>query len=147
MTTDHAADPALAFFREVVEPTVMEFLADPADKRRGCLACLAVAGMTEHYFHARPALAAGGEAALKKLKGALRDENKILGWIADVANATKHVERGRHGKRVSVPRLAHAMTVRRASAPPSGSAPIMSRPPSPPVWPYQARSDHPARRW
>lgn len=93
MTMDHAADPALAFFREVVEPTVAEFLADPADKRRGCLACLAIAGMTEHFLHARPDLARGGDAALMGLKGALCRENAAIGWIADVANATKHVLR------------------------------------------------------
>lgn len=93
MTTGHAADPALAFFREVVEPTVAEFLADPADKRRGCLACLAIAGMTEHYFHAHPDLARSGDAALASLKCTLRRENAAVGWIADVANATKHVLR------------------------------------------------------
>lgn len=89
----HIGPSALAFFREVVEPTVAEFLADPADKRRGCLACLVLASMTEHHFHAQPDLAAGGEGALKKLKGDLRRENAALGWIADVANATKHVLR------------------------------------------------------
>lgn len=93
MTMGHVAESAQAFFRAVVEPTVAEFLADPADKRRGCLACLALASMTEHYFHAHADLAVGGEAALGKLKSNLRRENAALGWIADVANATKHVLR------------------------------------------------------
>jgi hypothetical protein len=82
-------DGALQFFREVVEPTVAEFMADRADKRRGCLACLALASMTEHYTHAR---LGGGEHA-KAFKSATRAENKAVGWISDVANATRHVIR------------------------------------------------------
>lgn len=95
MTEPCTPDDALAFFREVVEPTAAEFLALPDDKRRGVLAALAVAAMTEHYFHACPDLARDGDAALANLKGALRRENAAIGWIADVANATKHVHRHR----------------------------------------------------
>lgn len=90
------ADPALLYFREIVEPTVAEFMENRADKRRGCLACLALASMTEHYFRARPEHTAAGQRAcdaLSAFKGKVRAENKALGWIADVANATKHVVR------------------------------------------------------
>jgi len=92
------ADDALLFFREVVEPTVAEFMTDRANKRRGCLACLALASMTEHYFHARPELASIGKA---EFKAKVRNENWAVGAIADVANATKHVlgdmQRGKWG--------------------------------------------------
>lgn len=108
---EHVEELALAFFREVVEPTVREFLADPADKRRGCLACLALAGMTEHYFHASSDLAQGGKPRLTALKGELRRENAAIGWIADVANATKHVERPeKRGNRIGYGDVATLVT-------------------------------------
>ena len=92
------ADDALMFFRDMVEPTVAEFMANRADKRRGCLACLVLASMTEHFFHARPELCAVGRAAFK---ARVRSENWAVGAIADVANATKHVagatDRGKWG--------------------------------------------------
>lgn len=95
LPSDDLDDPALLFLQEMVEPTVLEFLAAPDDKRRGCLACLVLSSMTEHYFHARPALAGAGLAAFK---AAIRKDNQAVGWIADVANATKHVRRhGRQG--------------------------------------------------
>lgn len=78
------------FFREMVEPTVAEFMVDPSSKRRGCLACLVLASMTEHYIHA---FSDGTEQTRKNMTKVFRDENKPLGLIADVANATKHVER------------------------------------------------------
>jgi hypothetical protein len=78
------------FFREMVEPTVAEFNADPSSKRRGCLACLVLASMTEHYIHA---FSNGTEQNRKTMKKAIRDENLPLGWIADVANAMRHVVR------------------------------------------------------
>jgi hypothetical protein len=81
-------DDALEFYYEVVEPTVAEFMTDPANKRRGCLACLALTSMTEHYFHARLASTA---LTKNKFKGELRKDNWTIGAIADVANATKHV--------------------------------------------------------
>ena len=83
-------DDALLFFNEVVEPTVKEFMADRANKRLGCLACLALASMTEHYFHARLDHAYGKK---NEFKGAIRKENRAVGWIADAANATRHVLR------------------------------------------------------
>lgn len=81
-------DDALLFFREIVEPTVAEFMDALSDKRRGCLACLAVASLTEHFFHARPDLAALGRATFK---ANIRKENWAVGAVADLANATKHV--------------------------------------------------------
>lgn len=82
MPTDNAS----RFVLEMVEPTVAEFLAEPSDKRRGCLACLALASMTEHYHAARISDADSGA-----FKGAVRKECPPMGWISDVANATKHV--------------------------------------------------------
>jgi hypothetical protein len=82
------ADDALLFFREVVEPTVAEFMGDRANKRRACLACLAVASMTEHYFYARPELA---PLRTHEFKAKVRSENWAVGAVADIANATKHV--------------------------------------------------------
>lgn len=81
-------DDALRFFREMVEPTVAEFMDDRADKRRGCLACLALASMTEHFFQARSDLSAVDRASFK---ARVRSENWAVGAITDVANATKHV--------------------------------------------------------
>ena len=83
-------DDALLFFRDTVEPTVAEFLADRANKRRGCHACHSLADMTSHYFQARMG---GRENACKAFKLAIRNENKAVGWIADAANATRHVVR------------------------------------------------------
>ena len=94
--SNQPADDALLFFREMVEPTVAEFMANRADRRRGCLACLVLASMTEHFFHARPVLNALSRASFKTT---IRNENWAVGAIADVANATKHVvgakERGK----------------------------------------------------
>ncbi len=84
------ADDALLFFRDVVEPTVAEFMADRADKRRGCLACLALTSMTEHFFYAR---VGSSKKACGAFKSSVRGENWAVGAIADVANATKHVLR------------------------------------------------------
>jgi len=78
------------FFREIVEPTVAEFMATPSDKRRGCLACLVLASMTEHYIHT---FVDASEVTRRKMKSAFHEENKAVRWVADVANATRHVER------------------------------------------------------
>ncbi|MFT8521335.1 MAG: hypothetical protein ABF812_13960 [Gluconobacter cerinus] len=90
-------DPALEWFREIVEPTVAEFLVSPGDKRRGCLAALAVASMTEHYFSSRMALGKD-KKGLGRFKAEVRDYkngagNFSVGFVADIANAVKHVER------------------------------------------------------
>jgi hypothetical protein len=49
-----ALAPDIQFFREMVGPTVDEFMADKSNLRRGLLACLLIAAMTEHYFEAHP---------------------------------------------------------------------------------------------
>ena len=83
-------DDALLFFHEMVEPTVDEFMKDHGNRRRGCLACLVIASMTEHYFHARldPML-----ERVEDFKSAISSENRAVEWITDVANGTKHVVR------------------------------------------------------
>lgn len=84
-------DDALLFFREIVEPTVDEFMADRSNRRRGCLASLVVASMVEHYLHARPDIARRGKSSF------LEECRKTKDWpvaaVVDVANATKHVVR------------------------------------------------------
>ena len=80
-------DLAPDYFCEIVEPTVAEFLDDRSSKRRGCLAALAIASMTVDYYHAHPT------GSVSSFKGMLRAENAAVGFIADIANATKHVER------------------------------------------------------
>lgn len=90
IASDSRDDRATQFFREFVEHTVADFMAKRADKRLGCLACLALASLTEHYIHAR---LGGSEDARKAFKLSVRQENKAVGWIADVANATRHVVR------------------------------------------------------
>lgn len=86
-----SAAPDIQFFREMVEPTVDEFVAGKSNLRRGLLACLMIAAMTEHYFHAHPEI--GGLKG--DYKGPLRDPaqggNFAVGLIADVSNGTKHV--------------------------------------------------------
>lgn len=81
-------DDALRFFAEMVELTVVDFLANPHDKRLGCLACLTLASMTEHFYEAT---IAGAGLSKSDFKGAIRAECPPMGWVADVANATKHV--------------------------------------------------------
>jgi hypothetical protein len=96
-------DPALLYFRYIVEPTVAEFMADKADRRRGVLAALALASMTEHFFLARPALLGSDRKALDTFKEKIRQPptgNGAVGLIADVANATKHVVRVPRGASV-----------------------------------------------
>lgn len=98
-----ASDRAWEWFKEIVEPTVAEFLEQPDSKRKGCLAILAVASMTEHYFHARLADLVPNESKderkkrLGRFKAEVRDYKQgtgvfPIGLVADLANATKHVE-------------------------------------------------------
>jgi len=95
-------DPALEWFRDVVEPTVSEFLAEPGSKRRGCLAALAIAAMADHFYQARPDI----QAQYKRVQDfrnsiwAKRQNgppgpgrNATISILHDVANATKHVRR------------------------------------------------------
>ncbi len=89
------ADPALDWFREIVEPTVAEFQNARDNKRLGCLAAITVATMTEHYFRARPRLGMS-DADKGRFKTEIRDpENSsghaCIGILTDIANATKHV--------------------------------------------------------
>ena len=83
-------DAALKFFNEVVEPTVEEFLFRESDVRRGYLASLALASMSDHYFHARPELVEK-YTNVGNFRGKLRKDNFAFGQVMDVANATKHV--------------------------------------------------------
>lgn len=96
------SDRAQKWFEEIVEPTVAEFLVQPDCKRKGCLAILAVASMTEHYFHARYGFHVTGESRkqfgpkLAKFRETIRDYKNgtgiaPIGMVADLANATKHV--------------------------------------------------------
>lgn len=85
-------DQALWFFREVVDPTVTEFMSDTADVRRGCAACLVLAAMSEHFLAARPHDAEGCSTP-QQFRGALRAKNWAFGQVVDVSNATKHVHR------------------------------------------------------
>ena len=89
---------AQLFFHEIVEPTVAEFMAARSDKRRGCLACLVLASMMEHYSHE---FASDTEQARKEMKLAFCNENKALRWISDVADATRHVVRHPRFKAIS----------------------------------------------
>ncbi|WP_439596713.1 hypothetical protein [Falsiroseomonas sp.] len=93
---DLLQNAAAAFFTEMVEPTVAEFMAAPDNRRRGCLACLVVSSLADHYFHAieAPKL---GEVSTKKLREALKSfrngvaaENWSVNQVHDIANATKH---------------------------------------------------------
>jgi hypothetical protein len=70
-------DDALAFFQEMVEPTVAEFLTRPDDRRRGCVACLSVEGSLD------------ADAFRRSVSG----KNWAVGQVIGVANATKHVQR------------------------------------------------------
>jgi hypothetical protein len=84
------SDCALAFFREMVEPAVADFLARPDDRRFGCTACLYLSAMSDHYFHARPQLA-GSHKDADTFRRGLGKSSWILGQIIGIANATKHV--------------------------------------------------------
>ena len=85
-------DDAVTFFQEMVEPTVAEFHEHPADRRRGCLACLCIASMADHYFHARPEACEGCSTA-NQFRWKISEINKAVGQVIGVANATKHFER------------------------------------------------------
>lgn len=87
-------DDAVTFFQEMVEPTVAEFHKHPADRRRGCLACLCIASMADHYFHARPEGREGCSTA-DQFRQKVSGINLAVGQVIGVANATKHVVRRR----------------------------------------------------
>jgi hypothetical protein len=72
----------------VVGPTVAEFLSKPNDIRLGCLACIALSSMVEHYFHARRQELIGQNA--QDLRRSLAS-NSAVEIVFDVANAAKHV--------------------------------------------------------
>lgn len=95
--TDLASDAA-TFFAEMVLPTVAEFLRDRADKRRGCLACLALASMSDHYFYT-PGAVVNGNPDANSFRQSHSAANWAVGTVIGVANATKHVRRrsGRAG--------------------------------------------------
>ena len=78
----------------MVEPTVSEFLADPSDHRKGCLACLCLASMADHFFHARPD-SRGGCKDADSFRAMVGKSDWAVGQIIGIANATKHVERRR----------------------------------------------------
>jgi hypothetical protein len=85
-------DRAIWFYREVVEPTVVGFLSKPDDIRLGCLACIALSSMVEHYFHARRQEFQGQNA--QEFRRSLGSDSAVE-IVFDVANATKHVVTGR----------------------------------------------------
>jgi len=87
-----SVDDALAFFREMVEPTVTEFLERSDDRRRGCLACLCLASMADHYFHARPE-AREGCRRVDEFRCKVGTANWAVKQVIDLANAIKHFER------------------------------------------------------
>ncbi len=76
----------------MVRPTVAEFLSDRANKRRGCLASLALASMSDHYFHT-PGAAVGEHRDADSYRRSLATENPAVGTVIGIANATKHVPR------------------------------------------------------
>jgi hypothetical protein len=81
-------DRAVWFYQEVVEPTVAEFLGKRDDIRLGCLACIALSSMVEHYFHARRQEFGSQNAQDFRRTLAAYSAFEI---VFDVANATKHV--------------------------------------------------------
>lgn len=91
---DHQ-DAAATFFHEIVSPTVEDFLRNRGNRRLGCLACLTLASMAEHYFHARlsqPGLPSKDpEGPARAYIKTLRQQFPGIGLVMDVANATKHV--------------------------------------------------------
>ncbi|MBB3264072.1 hypothetical protein FHW79_001687 [Azospirillum sp. OGB3] len=85
-------DGAVEFFREMVEPTVAEFLDRPDDRRLGCLACLCLASMADHYFHARPRMR-DERADPNGFRRKIGESHWAVRQVIGVANATKHVVR------------------------------------------------------
>lgn len=92
-------DNALEFFREIVEPTVTEFIANPADKRSGVLASLVLASMTEHFFHVR---IDGKKSDFDAFKLDSYNANGAVEWNAGVANATRHFKRLRKHRAIGL---------------------------------------------
>jgi hypothetical protein len=96
MADEIAYDRALWFFQEVVEPFVEEFLRDPASMRLGCVACIVLDSMVDHYFHARPI--EGAATNPERLRAAL-SANWAFRQVSAVANAMKHVKPDRRTDR------------------------------------------------
>src|SRR5580704_156399 len=97
-----ADDRALWFFHEVVEPTVEEFLREPESMRLGCLACMALDSMVDHYFHARPI--EGAAASPERLRAAL-SATWAFKQVSAVAKATKHVKPDRRRDRMGFEKI------------------------------------------
>jgi hypothetical protein len=87
-----AAADAATFFAEMVLPSIAEFLKDRADKRRGCIACLVLASMSDHYFHT-PGAAVAPHRDADSYRRSHAAVNWSVGTIIGIANATKHVLR------------------------------------------------------
>jgi hypothetical protein len=88
ITGREGADSETWFYAEIVSPTVVEYLTQRDSVRRGVLACVALANMANHYFHARQPV-----ASLRNFRTELR-KNGAFRLVEDVANGTKHVKRG-----------------------------------------------------
>src|ERR1700730_3140902 len=54
-------DAAIWFYREIVQPTVAEFLTERESVRRVVLACIVLSHMADHYFHARHPVSSLGD--------------------------------------------------------------------------------------
>lgn len=92
MSSTERPDPAVSFFHEIVAPTVADFLRAPESRRLGCLACLALASMADHFFHAR-SVPVEGHTNADAFRRSLGAQHWGVGVVIGVANAAKHVVR------------------------------------------------------
>ncbi|MBV8775240.1 MAG: hypothetical protein JO166_23340 [Deltaproteobacteria bacterium] len=86
--SEYEADPGRWFFENVVEPTVKQFREKPDDMRLGCLACIVLSSMVEHYYHAHRQ--EFGTQTAQTFRRSLA-KLPLAEIVFDVANATKHV--------------------------------------------------------
>lgn len=98
MSTDREGDDkAVGFYTKIVKPTIVESRQRPDDMRLAILACLVLSHMAEHYYQARIQTVVGSVSA-QAFRETLRNENGAFRLIADIADAAKHVKRGRDGR-------------------------------------------------
>jgi hypothetical protein len=76
------------FFTSIVEPTVVEFLNDPYDIRRGMLAAIVLNHMADYWcWHLHNS---GKHEFLEKVRSGLINQCPDFAIIRDIADASKH---------------------------------------------------------
>lgn len=110
------------FMDDIIVPTVKEFLAEPANIRRGVLAAITVSSLADYFLHYRLSSCSltvqdkhrkDPKSAPNELRNEWAGECPKFSLIWDVAEATKHVALTR--KNPKKPDLSHISDVQQSN--------------------------------